>query len=135
MLQAIERSADRRRRAELGVDDDDVLRRRRPPAELRQDRRQRLARIAPPAVLRQHVPRAPQLIVTLLEPQLADVPRDRGLGGQAALAGQGREQIVLRPDPPPRDEARNQALPFGLREASRIRLHGRRIGFRTPPSR
>ena len=49
MLEPVERAGDRRRRAELGLDDDDVLRGGRADAELLEHGVQRLARVAPRA--------------------------------------------------------------------------------------
>src|SRR5688572_11860507 len=68
MSQPVEGASDRGRRAELRLQDDDVLRGCRTTAELRQHRRQRLTGIAPPPVLGKDVARATELVVTLLEP-------------------------------------------------------------------
>ena len=100
MGEPIDRPRNRRRRAELRLDDDDVLRGHDVPAELGQDCGQRFARIRAPAVLRQHVPRAAELVAGLLQPELADVARNRRLGRETPLSGQSREQVVLRSDPP-----------------------------------
>jgi hypothetical protein len=54
--------------------------------------------------------------VRLLETELADVSRNRRLGHDAAGAGEGVDQLELRADPLPRDDAFDQAVAFGLPE-------------------
>jgi hypothetical protein len=60
--------------------------------------------------------------VRLLETELADVPRHRGLRDDAPGVTQGVEQLELRADALPHDDALDQAVPFGLPERS-PRLH------------
>ena len=73
MAELVERTTHRRRGAELRLDDDDVPRGRHLSAELAEDVLECIARIRTPNRVRQHVTRASELIVRLLEPELAHV--------------------------------------------------------------
>jgi hypothetical protein len=112
VVEAVESARDRRRRPELGVQDDDVARGRGPPAELAQDSDQRGVGIGRPAAVGERVARPSERIVCLLEPERADVPRDGRLRDAAPGAFERRQQLELRPDSPARDDARDQPLPF-----------------------
>src|SRR5579884_1803425 len=131
VLDAVERTRDRGRRAELRLDDDDVLRGRGAPAELSQDGGQRLLRVlaAAPALRWQVVTRAAESVVRLLEAELADVARDGRLRHRAAGGGERGEELVLRPDPLARDDAADQTLSLGFREHARA-LHSPSIVIR-----
>src|SRR5918999_4212384 len=107
MRQAVERPADRRRRPELGMDDDHVLRSRGVPPELGKHAAKRIAWIRA-AYVWQDVTRAAEGVVTLLEPELAEVPGDRRLGNTTARVGERVEELELRPDAFARDDARDQ---------------------------
>ena len=96
----VDRARDRRRGAELGVHDDEVLREavRRPncvstatSASCGSGRR----RATGPAARSG----APESVVDLLEPELADVARDRRLRDPAARGGERLRHLELRPDP------------------------------------
>ena len=67
--------------------------------------------------------RGRRLVARLLEAELTDVSGHRRLRRSAALGRQGREQVVLRPDPSARDEAGDQPLALRLPERTRVRLH------------
>ena len=95
---------------------DDVLRRHRAPAKLHQHGGERLARVSPTSAFRQDVARPAQHVQGLLETELADVARDRGLRDLAAGLPKRSLQLVLAPDPPPTDDTRDQTLPLGLRK-------------------
>src|SRR6185503_10765753 len=112
VLQPIERAGDRGSRAELGLDDDDVLRRGGAHAELLEHGVQRLARIAAGAAAGHHVAGPPELVARLLEPELPDVARDGCLRDLAARFGQRLRELELAPNPLSRDDARDQALPL-----------------------
>src|SRR5205823_9112151 len=115
VLDAVERPRDRRGRADFRMDDDDVLRRYRSPAELREHRREGLTRASPASAPRQHVTRPPEHVEGLLEPELADIARDRRLRDFTARFPERALQLVLAPDPTPADDARDQTLPLVLR--------------------
>src|SRR5437763_2551960 len=127
MLDPVEGARDRRGGAELRLQDDDVVGRGRSPSELRQDRGQRLARIDPPTSLGECVAGTAERVVRLLEPELADVARDRRLSYDAARGLERREQLELGADPAARDDASDQSLPLRLAERCRLRLHRARI--------
>src|SRR5205085_10064910 len=88
VLEPVERPGDRRGRAELRLDDDDVLGRGRADAELPQDALERLPRVWAAVASGQHVPRAAERVARLLQAQLPDVARDRRLRDGAAGPGQ-----------------------------------------------
>jgi len=111
MLQTIEGAGYRRSRAELGLDDDDVLRGGRAHAELTEHAHECVARIAPRSA-RQDVTRTAERVARLLEPQLPDVARDGCLRDLTARFGQRLRKLELAPDPLSRDDARDQALPL-----------------------
>jgi hypothetical protein len=54
--------------------------------------------------------------VALDEAELADVARDGRLRDATADARECDLQLMLRPEPHPLDEARDESLPFGLRQ-------------------
>jgi hypothetical protein len=116
VIDAVERPRDRGRGAKLRVDDDDVLRRHRSPPELREHRSERLARASTASAPRQHVARPPEHVQGLLEPELADVARDRRLRDLTAGFPERSLQLVLAADPPATDDARDQALALVLRK-------------------
>ena len=99
MLEPVERAGDRGSRAELRLDDDDVLRRGRAHAELR------AARLRAPRAGRgaargpgSDVARPAERVARLLEPQLADVARDRRLRDEAARLRKRLGQLELAAD-------------------------------------
>src|SRR5580765_2903456 len=114
VLELVERPRDRRRRAELGLEDDDVSRRRHPAPELPQDRVQQLDRIRAPDDIREHVARTAQGIVGLLQSELSYVPRDGRLRDDAAGAGERVQKLELRANPLPGDDAFDQPMALGL---------------------
>ena len=122
MRHAIERAGDRRGRADLAVDDDDVLRRGRTAAELRQQRPQRLARVEPGSA-RGGVALPAERVRLLLEPELPDVARNGRLRDAAARGGERVEQLLLRPELPAPNEAQHELLAVDLREAA-LGVHG-----------
>ena len=124
MLQPVERAGDGRRRAELRLEDDDVPGCRHAATELAQDRPQRLLRIGAARVPRRVVPGPTERVVRLLEAELADVSRHRRLRHDAARVGKRVDQLELRSDPLPRDDALDQTMPFGLAQRSRSLHNG-----------
>jgi hypothetical protein len=134
MLDAIQRSGNRRRRAELRLNHDDVLGLDGPAAELRENGPERIARVAPAPPLRQHVARPPEHVARLLEPELADVSRDGRLGDLAAGAPERPLQLVLAPDPAATDYAGDQTLALVLRELPKL-LHKARITIQVSSKR
>ena len=99
---------------ELRLEDDDVSRRRHLAPELPQDRVQQLGRIRAADDMREHVARTTQGIVGLLQPELSDVPRDGRLRDDAAGAGERVQELELRADPLPGDDAFDQPMPLRL---------------------
>ena len=75
----------------------------------------------------QLVARAAERVVDLLEPELADVTRDRRLRDPAAGGGERLRQLELRPDPLARDDPGEQPLPLRLSEG----LHAPSIDMQT----
>lgn len=128
MLDAVEGPRDCRGRAKFRMNDDDVLRRHRSPAELREHRGERLTWASPASAPRQHVPRPAEHVQGLLEPELADVARDRRLRDLTASSPKRSLQLVLASDPPSTDDARNQTLALALRKLPKP-LHAARITF------
>src|SRR5438093_10236850 len=112
----VESAGDRRRRAELRLDDDDVARRGYLPPELPEDGTERVVRVRPTHVVRNDVARPAELVPGLLHAELANVPRDRRLRHAAARASERVEELELRPDPFARDHALDQPLAVRLRE-------------------
>ena len=110
------------------MNDDDVLRRHRSPAELREHRRERLARTPPASAPWQDVAGAAEHVEGLLEPELADVARDRRLRDFAARFLERSLELVLASDPPATDDARDQTLALALRKLPNP-LHAARITF------
>ncbi len=131
VLRPVERAGDRGRGPQLTADDDEVLSRYGPPAELGQNRSERVARVAAGRSLRKRIPRLPEWISRLLDPELANVPRDGRLGDATAGPRERRHQLELGADPPAGDDARDQPLPllFGKRTTAlhewRINIHDR----------
>jgi hypothetical protein len=80
--------------------------------------------------LRRDIARAAEYVVRLVEAELADVSRDRRLRHSAPGAGQRVQELVLRPDASPRDDARNQPLALLLLERTGLSLHTERINMR-----
>src|SRR5262249_39580457 len=121
-----ERAGDRRSRAELALQHDDVPGRGDCAAELAEHGVQRLFRIGSPNGLRQHVPGPPELVMRLLEPELTDVARDRRLCDSAAGLAERIEQLELRADALAGDDALDQAVPLGLSQLHKtsIRMQG-----------
>jgi hypothetical protein len=64
--------------------------------------------------MREHVARTAQGIVGLLQPELSDVPRDGRLRDDTAGAGERVQELELRPDPLPGDDAFDQPMRSGL---------------------
>ena|SRR5947209_13132464 len=122
MLEPIERAGDRGRRAELGGEDDEVLGGGGAARELAEHAGERLVRVHPPGPVRCDVARASERILALLEPELADVARDRRLRNPAAGARKRVPQLELRSDPLASDEAADQPLAVPLPELS-LELH------------
>src|SRR5919197_1270254 len=118
----VQSARDRGRRTELRDDDDEVARRCDAPAELDEDRAQRLLWIGPARVARRVVPGSAEGVVCLLEAKLADVARNRRLCHDAANVGEGADQLELRADALARDDALDQAVPVRLPERA-PRLH------------
>jgi hypothetical protein len=116
------------------VHDDDVLSLDGPPSELRQNRIQRVARVAPAPPLRQNVARPAEHVAGLFEPELAEVPRDRRLRDLAAGAPERALQLVLAPNSTTSDYAGDQSLPLGLRELPKL-LHTARITIQVSSNR
>jgi len=132
MLEPVERSGDCGRRADLGLDDDEVLRRDRAATELRQECQQRLARIDAALAVREHVTEPAKRVARLHERELADVAGHGRLRPLTAGALEGVEQLLLRPEPHPLDEARDELLALGLRQLPfDPRLHGASIAHPT----
>src|SRR5215210_5591143 len=96
------------------MDDDEVLRVGRTAAELAQDTVERIARVGLPR-FRKHVPRAAERVVRLLEPELAEVARDRRLRDVTARLGESAEELELAADAFAGHDARDQPLPLRLR--------------------
>ncbi len=88
-----------------------------------EQRIERLARVGAALAVREDVAQRPEGIAGLLEPELANVARDGRLGHNAPDARQGGDQLLLRPDPQPLDEARDELLTVGLAQLV-LRLHG-----------
>ena len=63
----------------------------------------------------------------LLEPKLADITGDRGLGHRAAGRGEGLRQLELRSDPLSRDDAGQQPLALRFGQRLPVRLHSASI--------
>ena len=57
----------------------------------------------------------------------------RRLRRPAALGRQGRQEVMLRPDPAARDEAGDQPLALRLPERTRVRLHRTSIVIEPSP--
>src|SRR5207249_331027 len=72
--------------------------------------------------VRDDVSRTSELVSGLLQPELADVPRDRRLGHAAARARERIEELELGPDSFACHHALDQPLTVRLREDAR-RLH------------
>src|SRR6266540_3618977 len=126
MLEPVDRPRDRGRRSQLRLENDDVPCRRRAASELVENRRERLARIRAPRALRRNVARTSERVADLLQAELADVARDGRLSHPTPLAGERVEQLELRRDPLPGDEARDQPLALGLPEVASL-LHSVRL--------
>ena len=122
MLEPVERAGDRRRRADLRLDDDDVLRGDGAAAELASSAVERLARVDPPLAVRQHVAQPAERVARLVEAELADVARDGRLGDAAAGALERVEQLLLSAEPHALDQARDEPLALGLRQLA-LGLH------------
>src|SRR3954452_3279691 len=130
VVEPVERAGDRRRRPELRLEDDDVLRDTRLAAELVEDGTEGvLGRRAPPP-LRRHVAGPPELVVHLLEPQLANIPRHRRLRHVAARSCERLHELELGADALAHHRARDQLLAIRLRERLRLHGHGRSIDIR-----
>ena len=116
MLEPVECARDRRRRADLGLDDDEVLGDDGAAAELVEQAVEDLARVDPALAVRQHVAQPSERVARLLEAELADVPRDGRLRDRAAGGLERVEQLLLRAEPLALDEARDETLPLRLRQ-------------------
>ena len=116
MLEPVEGARNRRRRPDLGLDDDQVLSDDGAAAELVEQAVEDLARIDPALAVRQHITKPAEWVARLFEAELADVPRDRRLGDGAAGALERIEQLLLCAEPFALDETRHEALPFRLRQ-------------------
>src|SRR5829696_5367525 len=133
MLDPVEGPRDCGRRAELRLDDHEILGRYGTKPERRKHCREGLTRVGAPPILRWDIARPTQLIARLFEAELPNVPGDRGLRRPAALGRQSGKEVVLRPDPAARDEAGDQPLALRLPERPRVRLH--RTSIVIEPSR
>ena len=90
MRTPVERPGDRRGRADLRLEHDDVLGRHGAAPELPEQRIERLARVGAALPVRQDVAQRPEGIAGLLEPELANVARDGRLGHDAARRRPGQ---------------------------------------------
>ena len=122
MLHPVERPGDRRRRADLTRDDDQVLGDDGAAPELAKQRVEGVARLEHPPMAGYDVPLAPKEVAGLDEPELADVARDRRLRDDAAGRSQRVQELLLRSEPQAIDEADDEPLALGLRELT-IRMH------------
>ena len=135
MLDLVERARDRRCGAELRVERRRCSARSRAAAELREH----CASAACGSGRRRSdsagsdVARASERVVRLLEPELADVARDRRLRHRAAGGGERGCELELRADALARDDSGEQPLPLRLAEGPAVRLHGPSIDMRTFP--
>src|SRR5207245_7331147 len=84
VLEAVDRARDRRRRSQLGLDDDDVLRGDRAATELGEHPCERVPWIRAPNRLRRDVAGPAEDVARLLEAQLTNVARDGRLRHLAA---------------------------------------------------
>jgi hypothetical protein len=116
VLEPVERSRDRGRGADVRLDDNHVLRGNRSPAELPEQRCQRLTRIDPPLKRRYDTAKPAERVAHLLERQFVDVARDSRLRDMAADALECVEELLLGADPQPFDEARDELLTLSFRE-------------------
>ena len=92
-------------------------------AELLQDRVARGRRVGAPAA-RDRVPGPPELVVELLDPELAEIPRESvALSDCATRGGQRLPQFQLGADAAPADHALDQALALVLRERTGVGMH------------
>jgi hypothetical protein len=114
VLELVERTCDRGRRAELRLQNYDIARRRDLAPELTEDRVEDLGGISATSHLREHVSRPAEVIVCLLEAELSNVPRNGRLRDDAAGGRERVQQLELGADPLPRDEALDQPLTLGL---------------------
>ena len=110
MADAVERPRDRRRRADLRLDDDDVPGGDGAAPELVEQGLKRLPRIRAATAGRRHVPLAPERVRLLLDPELAEVAGHGGLGDRAAGGGQRLLQLPLGAEPAPLDQAQDEPL-------------------------
>src|SRR5215207_6610878 len=121
MLEPVERTPDRRRRAQLRLDDNGVLRSGDRPAELAEDAAKRIVRVWA-LRLGQHVARAAERVVHLLEPEFAQITGDRCLRHAATGVRERGQELELCPDPLSGDDAGDQPLSLRLPEHALV-LH------------
>src|SRR3954451_11485578 len=122
MSELVESASDRRRGAELALQDDDVAGGSHLGAELSEDSVERLALIGARRRGCQNVARPAELVMRLLQAELTDVARDRGLGDGTACSRERVEQLDLRPDALARNDALDQTVRLSLAQ-----LHTKRI--------
>jgi hypothetical protein len=129
VVDAIQRARDGGRRAELGLKNDHVLRSNDTTPELTEHTCKGITGIlaAPLVRTRQLVAGPTEGVVGLLEAELADVARDRRLRHGAAKAAERGEELVLRPNALPRDDACDQAMTIEFRH--RPHLHNASISI------
>jgi hypothetical protein len=122
MLEPVERAGDRRRGADLGADHDQVRGGGHTPPELLEDRHERGGRIGAPAAGEREA-RAPELVVHLIDAELAQVARERRLGDCAAGGGERLAQLELCADTASPDHALDQALTLLLLQRTGVGMH------------
>jgi len=80
----VERARDRRGRTEVALQHDDVPGRSHPATELGEHAVERFRGIAAANRMREHISRPSELVMRLLQSELANIPRDRRLRNAAA---------------------------------------------------